>query len=422
VLFPDIKFDVSCVSWSSEIIGDAGALSGRSDLSQYLRRLAKWWRAQGRGHRTLATPAEIAALRQALRPDFDKVPSIAVSIDDALDSVVRLTDEQIDVLDSIDENERILCTGGAGTGKSFLAVEAARRGASAGGRTVLLCRSPVFAGFLRSRVANSDVAVADFDSIPKLLTKGTPFDVLIVDEAQDLLTVDSLSSLEQLVKGGLDGGRWRMFLDPNNQGGLHEPMDPTVLNRLRKLGAQHRLRRNCRNTEQIVLQTQLLTGADIGVAVIEGKGPPIEIVDVKDRADTAALLERRLVGWLDDGLRPGHITILSPLRLSESSAWLLPTGLRAQVAKVDAAEAAKWPPSTLTFSTVRDFKGLENRCIAVVDLERFAATEADIAELYVAMTRAHAGLWVAVPQAQRQVLNKLIAEHTTRMLTHGGRK
>lgn len=120
VIFPDIEFDVSSVSWAPELIADHSELSRQTDLGHYLRALAKWWRAQGRGHHTLADPATIVTLRQALRPDFDKLPSIGAAIDQALEAVVRLTDEQLSVLDAIDENERILCTGVRAPAKASL--------------------------------------------------------------------------------------------------------------------------------------------------------------------------------------------------------------------------------------------------------------------------------------------------------------
>ncbi|MCZ7558537.1 MAG: NERD domain-containing protein [Bacteroidia bacterium] len=421
VVFPDIEFDVSSVSWSTTLIADRRDLVKHSDLGRYLNNLAKWWRARGRGHRALASAHELAAIRQALRPDFDKVKSIGTSIDQAFEIIVRLTDEQIQVLDAIDDNDRILCIGGAGTGKSFLALEAARREAVKGKRTILLCRSPIFAGFLRGRIQNDSVTVAHLDSLESIAASQDRFDMMIVDEAQDFLSDYGISVLDAVVAGGLESGSWRMFLDPNNQSGLHEAPEPDVLRMLQKLAFQYNLKRNCRNTEQIVLETQLLTGADIGIAVIEGSGPPIEINDVNDREDAATALDRRIESWLDDGVHPGHITILSPNAFTDSSACLLPARFRSKILTVDADIACRWPSVSMTFSTILDFKGLENRCIAIIDLDPSAITGIDIAQLYVAMTRAHAGLWLSVPKDKRPILNNLIREHTVRLLEQGGR-
>jgi superfamily I DNA and RNA helicase len=127
----------------------------------------------------------------------------------------------------------------------------------------------------------------------------------------------------------------------------------------------------------------------------------------------------RLSLWLDGGVRPGDITILSPKRLADSVASSLSSPIAAQISAVDSRTASRWPPSSITFSTIREFKGMENRCVAVVDLEGFAASSADVAALYVAMTRAHAGLWMAVPLGRRQLINRLITEHTRRMLERG---
>jgi hypothetical protein len=416
VVFPDINFDQSCVAWSPELIADYPEFADRRDVGRYLRRLARWWRSQGRGHHTLADADDLAALCKAMRPDFDRVQSIGASIDHAVDAVVRLTDEQIDVLDSIDENERIVCIGGAGTGKSFLAVEAARREGTSGRSTAVLCRSPVFAAFLRSRIGRESVRVVEYDAIQPLLDMGTQFDCTIIDEAQDLLSSPCMVRIERLIQGGLSGGRWRMFMDPNNQSGLHEPVEPGILDSLKKGAAVHRLRRNCRNTQQIVVQTQLITGADIGVAVIEGQGPPIELVDVEDERGETAALEERLTLWLDGGVRPGHITVLSPKHIDDSIAAQLSSRVASQISVVGPQTASHWPLSTITFATILDFKGLENRCIAIVDLDGFDASDSDVAELYVAMTRAHAGLWMAVPRGQRPLVNRLIAEHAQQML------
>ncbi len=46
------------------------------------------------------------------------------------------------------------------------------------------------------------------------------FDVLIVDEGQDLFEFDAISLLENSLKGGLEQGEWYIFHDVNNQAGL----------------------------------------------------------------------------------------------------------------------------------------------------------------------------------------------------------
>jgi hypothetical protein len=421
VVFPDSSFNIKGPSWSTEMVLDSKQLGmgGSLGLKRYLQQLAKWWRSQGKGHHTLANQSQLTELRQFLRPDFDMIPSISGTIDDVIHTVVRLTNEQFEVLDGIEENDRILCTGGAGTGKSFLAIETARRETAKGKNTIIACHSSTFASFIKSKVSKENITIADYESINILLANRTLFDSLIVDEAQDFLTGDKLSLLGQLLHGGLSQGRWRMFLDPNNQSGLNEPIEINLLEDLKKVAAKQLLTRNCRNTKEIVLQTQLLTAADIGVALIEGNGPPVDIIDIFDQKSTAAALEKRINDWLEEDVSPGHITILSPLKFEDSAVRLMSPKYIGMITTFDKKAASLWPLRTITYSTIINFKGLENRCIAIVDIESFSASPKDVATLYVAMTRAHAGLWLAVPQTQRNKLNQIIRKHTEILLTEG---
>ena len=64
----------------------------------------------------------------------------------------------------------------------------------------------------------------------------TPYDVLVVDEAQDLMTFDILEDLEQAVVGGWADGRWTMFLDQNRQAHLYGDFDPDALAYVRSFG------------------------------------------------------------------------------------------------------------------------------------------------------------------------------------------
>lgn len=419
VVFPDIDFDLQGASWHRDQVGSRFDCANASDLKPYLLRLARFWRSAGRGFHMTASADDLASLQQTLRPDFDKVPLLGAVIDDTMSEVARLTDDQLGVLDAVEENPRLLCFGGAGTGKTFIAIEAARRAASRGASVLFCCRSSVLAEYIRPRLNGSGVQVHATGPDDDLDANTGPFDVLVVDEGQDFITDAWLARLGSFVSGGLREGTWRIFMDPNNQSGLHEPLDAQALSGLRQHAAIHRLRRNCRNTEQIVLQTQLMTGAEIGTAVIEGQGPPIDISHYEGDEECVEKLTRRLDAWLEDDVQFGHITILSPLEFEQSVATRLPDRLRRRLDVLGSGRRFRWPPDGMTFCTIRDFKGLENRCVAVVDLSGVTESERARSELYVAMTRAHAGLYIAVPAGEREPLNEVISRHTRDMLARG---
>jgi hypothetical protein len=422
VVFPDIDFGMEGASWNRDQVASRFDCAGAADLKPYLLRMARFWRSAGRGFHMTASPDDLASLQHAIRPDFDKVPLLGAVIDDTMAEVVRLTDDQLGVLDAVEENPRLLCFGGAGTGKTFIAIEAARRAASRRCSVLFCCRSGVLAEYLRPRLAGSGVEVRAVDSHDDLGSNSGPFDVLIVDEGQDFITGEWLDCLGTLVAGGLHEGTWRIFMDPNNQSGLHEPPEAEALYRLRQGATIHRLRRNCRNTEQIVLQTQLLTGAEIGTAVIEGQGPPIEIKHFNSDDECIENLISRIDAWLEEDVLLGHITILSPRSFEDSVAHRLPDRLRRRLSVLGTGKRFRWPPDGMTFCTIRDFKGLENRCVAIVDLSEITQSDRARSELYVAMTRAHAGLYIAVPSGERQVLDEVISRHTLAMLTRGANR
>ena len=73
----------------------------------------------------------------------------------------------------------------------------------------------------------------------------------------------------------------------------------------------------------------------------------------------------------------------------------------------DPETAAAWPLREMTFASVPDFKGLENQFIALVDIDSLSATPRDRSLLYIAMTRARAGLWIALPERLRADLTAL---------------
>ena len=100
-----------------------------------------------------ATHGALKKIRNYLRPDFDAAIARATTIRRSEERLIRLTDEQYDVLDILEANRQSLVTGAAGTGKTMLALEHARRRALAGNSVLLLCFNRLLGDWLASTVS-----------------------------------------------------------------------------------------------------------------------------------------------------------------------------------------------------------------------------------------------------------------------------
>lgn len=344
-----------------------------------------------------------------LRPSFDRSPLLDARANLLDAAMVRLTDEQYARLDLISEEPRVICNGGAGTGKTFLAAEVARRQSLLGKRVLFTCRSEVLAAYATRSLEGTDVDV----KVASQLSNVTPYDVLVVDEAQDLMTFETLEDLERVVIGGWADGRWVMFLDQNSQAHLYGDFDSDALAYVQSFRPVNpTLKFNCRNTREIAFQTRAYTGADTGVAAA-GTGPEVVFAAVEDPQAELAALEDHLRSLAAHEVPPGHITIVSLRGDWETSvAKNLRAARRGQLTQMSPALASMWPGVGMTWSSTRDMKGMENRFVCVIDIDS-VVTKTELDLLYVALSRPRAGLWIAVsPEVKAQLveLSKLHLE------------
>jgi hypothetical protein len=409
VVFPDCEFDLASVEWSAPMVLDARDLRTPTGMTKGLTRLMEYWVAK-RDYWEPSESDQVGRITRFLRPDFDRVPSLRSRAEDIDRVLERLTDEQYAQLDVIEDNPRILCTGGAGTGKTFLACEIARRFSKLNQRVLITCRSGVLAAFIRSRVGTDGIEVQLLSSLPSATAL---FDVLIADEAQDLMNFADLGRLDGLVKSGLGGGTWRLFYDPNKQIGLEGAYDPEAVELLRGYGAvSAALHRNCRNTTDIVLQTKLWSGSDPG-APHAGSGPPVEYRYFVDRAEQRRLVEAHLARLAGEGVGPGDVTLLTLGELGSSVIRDLRGYREGRITEVSPEVAAAWPRHEMTAASVADFKGMENRFILLTDIYTQGDEDLTLLEnrLYVGMTRARAGLWMAVDRRLEAQVAELQRRH-----------
>jgi len=232
VVFTNLNFRESSQEWlpwqcidksQIDLHGVGGSLrSSFNGMREHLK-LTK------RSDELLFDAEEATRLATFLRGDFEVAESLSAITKDRFEEYHNFLEEQFEALDQLDENPRILFQGAAGTGKTLLALEVARRAVQSDKRVIVLCRNRYLSNFLRSSLGEHENIVfcgtyhalmlkmtgyrssADsgswFDSeLPErtieLLLEQPPgafeFDVLVVDEAQDLASENVLTFLSLL--------------------------------------------------------------------------------------------------------------------------------------------------------------------------------------------------------------------------------
>ena len=325
-------------------------------------------------------------IAQFLRPNFDRVPRLDTEASRIELEYVRLVDGQYHVLASAESNERLLCEGGAGTGKTLLAAETARRAAIAGDSVLLTCKSPGVVSYMRELLRDSNVTVLEFDRVEGSHT----YDVVVVDEAQDLMNDEDVTRLDAVILHGIHGGRWRVFCDVNNQSHIDGKFDSRTFEEVRASATKLFLSVNCRNTAPIILQTQLLTGADVGSPSV-GAGPAVESKKVSNDGEAVTALEAQIAKLVDQGVSRDDIAVVSLRPKGVSSSAIQTSLFRRKRLRLSGDLDS---PNATGLYRVEEIKGLEAAHICVIDVDSMDDA-VSISRLYVALTRARVSLWIA---------------------------
>ena len=385
VVLPDCEWHGRGVEWDEPMVADARR---SRDMDTWLRGLFAYW--QGRDPATRRPERDsLQRLQNVLRPDArTHPPTLVRRVEDTQRRIERLTEDQMRMADVADANPRVLCYGGAGTGKTFLAEHLARRWAHSGMQVALVCRSPWLRHHLSSRLVVPGVTVSLADGVRLDCRRAglARFDALIVDEGQDLLDTASIDVVDSVLDGGLNGGRWSWFQDVNQS---FFPVDDHKVERrlLETKPVRMPLRTNCRNTRVILECVQDLLGADLGVKGA-GAGPDIRKHDVAGTSESAATIASEIAELVDHGgLAPGSVTVLSPFDFDESSVSAIAANAPHGVRRLDEFSMRAVPGDTVGFARIDEFKGLENDAVIVADLPDPQYWRRDPVSHYVAMSR-----------------------------------
>ena len=386
-----------------ELVGCSDDVASPAALASFLDRVLEYWQGHPPHPSGTWRADEVATLGHALRPCFDRVPPLSLSAARMRQEQLVLTKEQYAVLDFLEEADRIMCTGGAGCGKTLLAVECLRR--EHAHDPVLVTGTESLAAQLRATAPAEEDRIFAFSELQRGAADGrAPYRCLIVDEGQQVTNDDGLSLLSTLLQGGLEAGRWRWFSDPNNQVLGDGAFDASCHDRLARLSVAARLGRNCRNTPQIISAVGALTGADVGVAKMAGNGPDVTFLAGATPYERAASAAATIREWLKDPeIHPGEIALLSARPLEQSSVPLIATMALIPFDRWQPGwDRQQAYPRRLAAATIDEFRGLEAPFVVLCDLE------AGLPELrklcYIGLTRANFAVAVGAERECFQIL------------------
>lgn len=340
-----------------------------------------------------------------LSPEFDYQQKLSSSILDNTPFFNLLTRQQEAFIEALQDFPRLQFIGGAGTGKTYLAIQKAIQIANNGGEALYLCYNELLARKVQSLTRNYRYAItvhAFFNfcsevmhipqnkidqhrqnpvlysqALPDLLQKflsqvPVTYDAVIVDEAQDFS--DQIWRLiPQLVA---PMGHFYIFHDPAQNIFCQEPHLPDF-----SLPAI-RLTRNCRNTQKII--EVIKPYSELPIMPMDHSPMGNEVIE-KHGTDGRALLEETLDQLIKvDKVNYSDIVVLAGHSLKNTC-----IGDNPVVGDWTLAEQHQGalPSHTIRFYTYMKFKGCEAGVVILLDVDdqdpRWSS-----AGLYTAMSRA----------------------------------
>lgn len=337
--------------------------------------------------------------------------------------------EQLTYLDLVDTNEHIYFDGAAGTGKSFLLTESAKRLARQGKRVLVTCWNYMMADELALYASIPNVVVKNFNQVmlditgkknpdgadsvwykhdlPKLALKAikaktslAEFEAICVDEFQDIAeTPELMEVLFALVKGGASRSSRIVLAGDKNQQIMAEGQKVDPFERAKELIPdlmRVRLRTNCRNATKLGRDIKRMTGLPvedelyrIGEDVRSGAAS-FQVSDAKQAKALRMTLEELLKEY-----SPNEIRVLSPFATQSLAYRIMHTESKSADERwLKQHLRLAGQPGQIRWRSIAKFKGLESDVVVLTDINDDAAEFAEstgrsLTELlYVGMTRA----------------------------------
>lgn len=347
---------------------------------------------------TLLTKKEIdKMLNRVLAPSFNLIPIQEITLKRKKLAFKKMLNEQIALLNYLEEQNNAIINGLAGTGKTVMALEKAKRHGEKGEKVLFLCYNAYLKEYLKETYEYENVSYYTIDGLAckmcnieesdyealslkliEMQEEGTfPYQHVIIDEGQDFgkKEIEEVEIIDLLRSNVLDDeskkGTFYLFYD-KNQIVQSENVPQCISDADCKLT----LYRNCRNTENIAKASLRFLGTDKKPKLfnnIHGDNP--EMIFQTDREKTIETVNKLINKYLDQGY--SDITILT-CRTEDTSI----------ISEKCNNGRYTYKRGNIAFTTCRKFKGLESEVIIIVDIDKQSFSERGEKIMYVGSSRA----------------------------------
>jgi len=413
VAFPDIVIaeqdDISPYS-PRKIIVDR---SQQYDLAKAIADIYDYWH-QRYVHTRKPGRAGIEALERLLIPSRTLESPISAQFEDQERQIKHLTESQFTLLTQLRYFRRVAIMGGAGSGKTMLAIEKAQQLADDGWKVLLLCYNNNLRDWLESVlrpnvkvrtyhslaseahncwVQSQPLAVDDstfYEQAPYILSDALDriraqqslidkylFDAVIIDEGQDF-GKDHWIPVEDLLKDREQGILYVFFDgDQTIYSGLDIPIareQPPIL-----------LSENCRNIQSIFKLLKKYSTFQNDMKCIGPEGLPVEFLPGATPDEARDSLRKKLHELINEnrGIDSRDVIVLTPRKAAQSM-WKQNMHLGNFRLVWNLKPTSQ---QDISVCTIHSFKGLERPIVFLTELnEAFETTRNQL--LYIGISRA----------------------------------
>ncbi len=358
-------------------------------------------------------------LNRVLVPSFNLVSISELKRDHRRYVFKSMLKEQVALLNYLEEQNSAVINGMAGTGKTVMAVEKAKRHADSGDNVLFLCYNRYLKEYLQQVYAHEnisyytidglacklcDINVADYEKLKDVLMQmyidGTfPYKHIVIDEGQDFgkEQMNETDIIDLLKSNVLDDeakkGTFYLFYDKNQM--IQAECIPEYIS---EADCKLTLYRNCRNTENIAITSLRLLGSEQKPKLFKGAivGDSPEMYFAEDMVSTINILNTVIEQNWSAGY--DNIQILT-----------CKTEIRSIISDECSTGVYIYQGKKIPYTTCRKYKGLEADVIIMVDMNREMFSQQGEQIMYVGSSRARHKL-VLIAELSDADCEKMLAD------------